>query len=105
MTRVEFDKPNVVSYAYVAGLKQTSLSDSPLGGDNLAKPSKANDLTVEQYRKRTGCSQGGGNHEQDGSNVVFADGHAEFNSGTKLRIRWVDGEGGTKNIKNPKGVN
>ena len=104
MTRAEFDKPNVSSYAYVAGLTQTTTSDSPLAGDNLINPRAANDLTVAQYGKRTGCAQGGGNHKQDGSNVVFADGHGEFNSGTKLRIRWADGEGGTKNIKNPKGI-
>ncbi len=106
MTTTEFLKPHVNSYAFVAGMSQAMLSDSPLGGDNLKDASKTDNLSYQQFRaaKGLGCSQGGHNHGSDGSNVVFVDGHAEFNTGTKLRIRWLDNANSTKNVKNPNGI-
>ncbi len=96
--------PNINSYAYVSGLTQKSPSDSPLAGDNLMDVTSANDKTVQQFQKRVGCSTKGSNHSAAGGNVVFLDGHSEWNEGIKLQTRWVDGDGGTKGIKNPNGL-
>ena len=100
MTKAEFDRPNTVSYAYVAGLTEKSSKDSPLIGDSLADPSRANDIRVAQYQKRVSCSTKGSNHGAGGGNVLFVDGHAAFGTGG----RWVDGAGGTSMIKNPNGL-
>ncbi len=101
---VELNAPNVFSYAYVSGLKFSQLSDSPLAGDNLMDVTRANDLSVQQFQKRRDCSTKGSNHGNAGGNVAFVDGHAEFNPGTRLKHRWVDAAGGTKNIQNPNGL-
>ena len=103
LSREEFEKPNTVSFAYVAGLTEKSSKDSPLAGDNLMNPSKSNDLSIQQFQRRVDCSTKGSDHGADGGNVVFADGHALFNFG-KLKDRWVDGLGGTSLIKNPNGL-
>ena len=100
LTKASFDIPNVNSYFYVAGLTDKSSRDSPLAGDNLADVSKANDPSVPQYQKRVTCSTKGSDHDPESGNVLFVDGHAAFGGGTL----WVDGAGGTKNIKNPNGL-
>ncbi len=111
MTHAAFNRPKVNSYAYTAGFRVLTLSDSPLAGDIIKDPSKANILKTEQFRHVTACEQAGRLHTQQGKlwntkggNVVFVDGHGEFNAGTTLRIRWVDAAGGTANIKNPNGI-
>lgn len=110
--RQDFDAPNVVSYAYIAGLNVKSGSNTPLMGDNIWNPKKADNVTVNQFRDVKGCSEGGRGHSikrgwfshELESCVAFADGRVLFNSGNNLTYPWKDGAGGTTNIKNPNGI-
>ena len=103
MTTACFIVTKTNSYAFVWGMSQSALSDSPLGGDNLISPSTTCSTTSVQYTNSP-TANFGGNHKADGSNVVYVDGHGEFNTGTKLRIRWCDPFSGTTsaNSQNPK---
>ena len=108
-TRACFIAPNVNSYAYVAGLKETDHTDSPLAGDNLKDATRTSDLAYQQFRDRAACTQGGGDHDAKsyyglGGNIVYVDGHAQFNNGSKLKTRWLDNTNSTKNVKNPLGI-
>ena len=104
LTKEDFNIPNVNSYAFIGGMNQAAPSDSPLAGDNIMDVRRANVLGTQQFQKRTSCSTKGSNHGKDGSNTAFVDGHGEFNTGRKLRIRWQDANGGTDTIKNPNGL-
>ncbi len=104
MTTACFIASKTTSYSFVGGMSQAALSDSPLGGDNIMDPANSCTLTAEQY-SNNGKANFGADHKADGSNVVFVDGHGEFNTGVKHRIRWCDPYGsppGANNVKNPK---
>ena len=106
MTTANFVKVDVCSYAFVAGMSQAMLSDSPMGGDSLLSTGISATCTsgTVVYANNTDANGQGAHHKADGGNVVYVDGHGEFNTGTKLRIRWCDPFAtppGNLNVKDP----
>lgn len=69
-TRVEALKPGENSYAYAFGLGGPATTDSPLMCDQLAQT----EIASQQWAK----SGLGSNHQNEGANAVYSDGHVEF---------------------------